>query len=74
MITRNNLKETVNHLYNEYMVYDYETETANVVFFQDFNSLDLFDEERKEIANLAIGECFLLTGLGQRIAVITRVK
>ena len=74
MITRENLKETVNPLYNEYMVYDYETETANIICLQDFNDFDLFHEERKEIVNLSIGESFLLTDIGQMIAVITRVK
>ena len=64
----------VNLLYNEYMVYDYETETANIIFLQDFNDFELFHEERKEIINLAIGESFLLTDIGQKIAVITRVK
>lgn len=74
MITRENLKETVNPLYNEYMVYDYETETANIICLQDFNDFELFHEERKEIVNLSIGESFLLTDIGQMIAVITRVK
>lgn len=59
---------------NEYMVYDYETETANIICLQDFNDFELFHEERKEIVNLSIGESFLLTDIGQMIAVITRVK